>query len=113
MGGVASIPTDERDVQVISAAYSRTGTVSMSLALDKILEGPILHGGNQILTRDDEYCRTWIKAYEARNAGDTELSLKLVRKATRGFVGTADLPAADFIPEMMEIYPVCTSSHST
>jgi hypothetical protein len=108
MGGVASVPTDERDVQVISAGYSRTGTVSMSLALDKLLDGPILHGGTQILVRDDEYCRTWIKAYEARNAGDKETTLKLVRKATAGFVGTADLPPADFIPEMMEIYPVCT-----
>lgn len=54
MGGVASIPTDpSRRVQVISAGYSRTGTVSMSMALDKLLDGPILHGGTQILVRDD------------------------------------------------------------
>ena len=54
MGGVASIPTDpSRKVQVISAGYSRTGTVSMSLALAKLLDGPILHGGTQILIRDD------------------------------------------------------------
>ncbi|KAK5633626.1 hypothetical protein RRF57_009340 [Xylaria bambusicola] len=54
MGGVASIPTDpSRKVQVISAGYSRTGTVSMSLALEKLLGGPILHGGTRILTRDD------------------------------------------------------------
>lgn len=107
MGGVASIPTDpSREVQVISAGYSRTGTVSMSMALDKLLDGPILHGGTQILVRDDEYCNLWIKAYKARNAGDRETTLKLVRRATAGFVGTADLPPADFIPEMMELYPV-------
>ncbi|KAK2603199.1 hypothetical protein N8I77_009673 [Diaporthe amygdali] len=105
MGGVASVPTDSRDVQVISAGYSRTGTVSMSLALDKLLDGPILHGGTQILVRGDDYCSIWIKAYEARNAGDKEQTLKLVREATAGFVGTADLPPADFIPEMMEVYP--------
>lgn len=29
----------------------------------------------------------------------------MVRKATAGFVATADLPPADFIPEMMELYP--------
>ncbi|KAI0188907.1 hypothetical protein EV127DRAFT_496671 [Xylaria flabelliformis] len=82
MGGVASISTDHsRKVQVISAGYSRTGTVSMSLALDKLFDGPILHGGTQILTRDD------------------------VRKATTGFVGTADLPPADFVSEMVELYP--------
>jgi hypothetical protein len=54
MGGSASIPTDaSKRVQVISAGYSRTGTVSMSLALEKLLDGPILHGGTQILIRDD------------------------------------------------------------
>ncbi|KAG8169520.1 hypothetical protein KVR01_000265 [Diaporthe batatas] len=106
MGGVASIPTDpSRKVQVISAGYSRTGTVSMSMALDKLLDGPILHGGTQILVRDDDYCSTWIKAYEARNRGDTETTLKLVRKATAGFVATADLPPSDFMPEMMQVYP--------
>ncbi|KAI1853976.1 hypothetical protein JX266_001117 [Neoarthrinium moseri] len=106
MGGVASIPTDpSRKVQVISAGYSRTGTVSMSMALEKLVDGPVLHGGTQILVRDDDYCSTWIKAYEAREAGNKEETLKLVRKATAGFVATADLPPSDFIPEMMEVYP--------
>ncbi|KAI0968542.1 hypothetical protein F4678DRAFT_474320 [Xylaria arbuscula] len=93
MGSVASIPTDpSQEVQVISAGYSRTGTA-------------ILHGGTQILVRDDDYCATWIGAYQARNAGDRERTLKLVRRATAGFVATADLPPADFMPEMMELYP--------
>ncbi|KAI0473167.1 P-loop containing nucleoside triphosphate hydrolase protein [Xylariaceae sp. FL0804] len=106
MGGVASIPTDpSRQVQVISAGYSRTGTVSMSLALARLLDGPVNHGGTQILIRDDDYCRTWIKAYEAREAGNRAETLKLVRKATAGFVATADMPAMDFMPEMMELYP--------
>lgn len=98
----------------------------MSLALAKLLDGPVLHGGTQILVRDDgkvqdggclrdqigkdtdivpDYCRTWIKAYEARNAGDKEQTLKFVRQATAGFVATADLPPSDFMPEMMELYP--------
>ncbi|KAI1346610.1 hypothetical protein F5Y01DRAFT_308191 [Xylaria sp. FL0043] len=106
MDGVASIPTDpSRKVQVISAGYSRTGTVSISLALEKLLDGPILHGGTQILVRDDDYCLAWIKAYEAREAGDKQATLKLVRKATAGFVGAADLPPADFMSEMVELYP--------
>lgn len=123
MGRVASIPTDpSRKVQVISVGYSRTGIVTMSLALAKLLDGPFLHGGTQILVRDDgkvddddnicgkidivpDYCSTWIKAYEARHAGSKETTLKLVRKATAGFVGTADLPPSDFMLEMMELYP--------
>ncbi len=54
MGGVASIPTDpSQKVEVISAGYSRIGTVSMSLALQKLRNGPVLHGGTQILVQDD------------------------------------------------------------
>lgn len=54
MGGVESVPTDpSRKVRVISASWSRTGTVSASLALAKLVDGPVLHGGTQILTRDD------------------------------------------------------------
>ena len=52
-----------------------------------------------------EYCRTWIEAYEAREAGDKERTLKLVRKATAGFTVVADLPPIDFMPELMELYP--------
>ena len=50
MGGAHSIPTDpSRTIQVIGAGYSRTGTVSMKLALTKLLDGPVIHGGTQIL----------------------------------------------------------------
>lgn len=32
-------------------------------------------------------------------------TLKHLRDATRGFVGTTDLPTIDFIPELIELYP--------
>lgn len=70
MGGVASIPTDpSRKVQVIAAGYSRTGTVSTSLALAKLVDGPVLHGGTQVLVRDDgestpmATCQNWVMIY--------------------------------------------------
>lgn len=54
MGGVPSVPTDRsRKIEVIGAGYSRTGTVSMSLALEKLLDGPVMHGGTQIFGRED------------------------------------------------------------
>ncbi|RYP25033.1 hypothetical protein DL767_008502 [Monosporascus sp. MG133] len=106
MGGAASVPTDpSRRVQVIGAGYSRTGTVSMQMALTKLLNGPVIHGGTQILEGSDAYCKTWIQAYEAKWRGDREETLKCVRRATAGFVGTTDLPTIDFIPELMELYP--------
>lgn len=54
MGGVPSIPTDpHRPLMVIGAGYSRTGTLSMALALEKLLDGPVMHGGSQLLGRED------------------------------------------------------------
>ncbi|KAI1412524.1 hypothetical protein F5Y13DRAFT_162888 [Hypoxylon sp. FL1857] len=106
MGAIPSIPTDpSRKVKVIAAAYGRTGTVSTSLALAKLLDGPVLHGGTQLLARDDEYCRLWLKAYEAKAAGENEKCLKYVQQATAGYVATADLPTVHFIPELRELYP--------
>lgn len=40
-----------------------------------------------------------------RSSGGRRQTLKLVRKATAGFVATADLLPADFMPEMVELYP--------
>ena len=31
--------------------------------------------------------------------------MKLLREVTAGFIGVADLPPLDFIPELMELYP--------
>ncbi|RYO75788.1 hypothetical protein DL766_005762 [Monosporascus sp. MC13-8B] len=106
MGGVPSVPTDpSRRLQVIGAGYSRTGTVSMQMALTKLLNGPVIHGGTLILEGSDAYCRAWIDAYKAKRRGDREETLKCVRRATAGFVGTTDLPTIDFIPELVELYP--------
>ncbi|RYP49703.1 hypothetical protein DL768_004639 [Monosporascus sp. mg162] len=106
MGGAVSVPTDpSRRLQVIGAGYPRTGTVSMQMALTKLLNGPVIHGGTQMLEGSDASCKAWIKAYEAKRRGDREETLKCVRRATAGFVGTTDLPTIDFIPELIELYP--------
>lgn len=54
MGGAPSVPTDPgRKIQVICAGFSRTGTLSMSFALEKLLDGPVCHGGTQLFGRED------------------------------------------------------------
>ena len=54
MGGVPSVPKDpSRSLKVIGAGYSRTGTLSTALALEKLLDGPVMHGGSQLLGRED------------------------------------------------------------
>jgi hypothetical protein len=50
MGQQPSIPTDlSRPLRVIGAGFPRTGTVSFALALEKLLDGPVSHGGSSIL----------------------------------------------------------------
>ncbi|KAK8093023.1 nad dependent epimerase dehydratase [Apiospora kogelbergensis] len=106
MGGTPSKPGDpSRGLEVIGAGFSRTGTVSMQLALEKILDGPVIHGGTHMISREDDYQRKWIAAYEARRRGDKERTLKLLRELTAGYVGITDLPGINFIPELREIYP--------
>ena len=112
MGGVASIPTDpSRTLKVIGAGYSRTGTLSMALALEKLLDGPVMHGGSQLLGREDAYVKLWTRVFAARH--DRPLLLKLLREATSGFVGITDAPGNCFIQELLELYPdaevICVS----
>ncbi|KAK7917588.1 hypothetical protein PG985_011196 [Apiospora marii] len=106
MGGAPSKPGDpSRGLEVIGAGYSRTGTVSTQLALEKILNGPVLHGGTHMITREDDFNRKWVAAYEARHRGDKALCLKLLRELTRGYVGITDLPGISFLAELRELYP--------
>ncbi len=54
MGASPSIPRDRtRQLEVIGAGYGRTGTSTISMALEKLLDGPVMHGGTQILARED------------------------------------------------------------
>lgn len=54
MGGNYSVPADpSRTLQVIGAGYSRTGTASMQIALSRLLDGPVIHGGTQLLEGSD------------------------------------------------------------
>ncbi|KAF2110598.1 P-loop containing nucleoside triphosphate hydrolase protein [Lophiotrema nucula] len=104
MGGAASIPTDKsRTLRVIGAGYSRTGTLSMALALETLLEGPVMHGGSQLLGREDAYVKLWSRIFSARK--NRPLLLKLLKEATAGFVAITDAPGNCFMPELLELYP--------
>jgi len=57
MGAVPSVPRDRsRKLQVIGAGYGRTGTTAISLAIEKLYEGPVMHGGTQMIGREDGEC---------------------------------------------------------
>ncbi|KAK8122887.1 hypothetical protein PG984_011557 [Apiospora sp. TS-2023a] len=106
MGAAPSKPGDaSTQLEIIGAGYSRTGTASMQIALEMLMKGPVQHGGAHILWREDAFPKRWVQAYEARQAGDKEKVLKLVRQQVSGYVGCTDMPNVDFLPELLELYP--------
>jgi hypothetical protein len=47
-------PTDlSREIQVIGSGFGRTGTMSFSAAIEKLLQGPVYHTGS-IIAQDEE-----------------------------------------------------------
>ena len=108
MGGSLSKPDPTRTtLEVVGAGYSRTGTSSVQLALEQLLEGPVYHGGTQIwLSGDDARVRLWGEACDAKFvAHDHERTLKLLREAVRGYAGLVDIPCIWFLPELLELFP--------
>lgn len=57
------------------------------------------------LTLGTAYVQKWIEVYRQRDAGNRPALMKALREATRGFVGVTDVPAVDFIGELIELYP--------
>ena len=47
-------PTDlTRKIGVIGAGLGRTGTMSFSAALEKLLDGPVYHSGNMLISEEE------------------------------------------------------------
>ncbi|OAA57168.1 hypothetical protein ISF_07089 [Cordyceps fumosorosea ARSEF 2679] len=104
MGGVPSVPRDKsRSIQVIAAGYSRTGTTSISIALERLLDGPVFHGGNQIFQREDAFMREWCRMIDAD--GDAPEMRARLRRITAGYAAIADAPAYLLLPELLALYP--------
>jgi Sulfotransferase domain len=50
-----------RKIEVIGAGIGRTGTMSFSAALEKLLSGPVYHSGNMLIS--DEECENMPSRY--------------------------------------------------
>ncbi|KAJ1325765.1 Sulfotransferase domain-containing protein [Microdochium nivale] len=104
MGAVPSVPRDRsRKLQVIGAGYGRTGTTAISLAIERLYDGPVMHGGTQMIGREDAYMKKLVDLH--KTGTNKPRLLYLLREITAGFVGITDCPGILFIPELMELYP--------
>ncbi|KAI1865718.1 hypothetical protein JX265_008041 [Neoarthrinium moseri] len=75
------------------------------MALEKLLNGPVMHGGTHLLYREEAFAKNWVEICQGRLDGDKERTLKLLRENMKGFVGCTDVPPVVVIPELLELYP--------
>lgn len=108
MGQTPSKPVPGKKLQVIGAGMSRTGTTSFGVAIETLLNGPVYHGGTQMLLSPESHIKRWIDICEhtpEKNEADRKLVMEGLKKQLDGFVGCTDMPALAFVEELMQIYP--------
>lgn len=115
MGQTASQPKPNTRLQVIGAGMSRTGTTSFGAALSYLLDGPVYHGGTQLLRSPECHIQKWIEVCKhtpIRCAADRAFVMENVEQLLSGFAACTDLPSLAFVEELMAIYPeakvICT-----
>lgn len=107
MGGTLSKPDPSRTIEVIGVGAARTGSCSLQIALERLLDGPVYHAGSQVWRAPDEARnKLWAQACDAKYVEkDKERTLKFVREAVKGYAGCSDVPVHCFIPELLELFP--------
>lgn len=117
MGQTASQPASSKTIQVIGAGLSRTGTASLAEALRILLgdNGPVYHGGTQMVFSPESHVRKWIAILEHtpyRSDLDRQFVRTNLAEITAGYAAACDMPIHGFLQEMQDLYPnakvVCT-----
>ena len=112
---------------------SRTGTLSFSLALSRLLDGPVHHGGSAVFLREEgtalpyshlypiltsttEHIRTWssILRLPLYPSSPQKCHIKnTLSHLLAGHVAVTDGPGSFFTAELLELYPnakvICTT----
>ncbi|KAI0020071.1 P-loop containing nucleoside triphosphate hydrolase protein [Xylariomycetidae sp. FL0641] len=111
MGQEASKPRPGTTIRVIGAGLPRTGTASLSAALELLLDAPVYHGGTQISKGGSEHMATWtalLLAAAGTDEDDDEKGAFVLRNLERvldGYAAVTDISAALFVPELVRLYP--------
>ncbi|KIJ33593.1 hypothetical protein M422DRAFT_264354 [Sphaerobolus stellatus SS14] len=95
-------PSTQREnqppIRVICLGLGRTGTVSLTAALEILGCGPCYHTSKWMDSRPSDYLK-WVEQYE--KGGDPEL----IDDILQGYVSVLDQPAANFPETLYRAYP--------
>ncbi|KAE8441952.1 hypothetical protein EG329_004160 [Mollisiaceae sp. DMI_Dod_QoI] len=109
--GVPQKPKDKnRKIQVIGSGLGRTGTMSLSAALETLLNGKVYHTGTIIFQDNEDTMKQW---GQIMNPDTLPTSVKFsLNEILAGYVGITDTWGAAMTPELLEMYPdaivICT-----
>lgn len=111
MGNEASKPKPGTPFRVIAAGQARTGTASMAAALTILLDGPVYHGGTQLIKGNPRDVTAWtriLRRFPVETEPDKEIVRGTLAELLDGYAATADHPGPLFMPELLELYPDAT-----
>ncbi|KAK0342395.1 hypothetical protein LTR02_015625 [Friedmanniomyces endolithicus] len=115
MGAKPSAPIPGTKLRVLALGLPRTGTSSISAALEILLNGPSYHGGAHMAQGSMSHMRKWMRchriSYDARQQGRELTSLErarvlaLLAEQYEGFASVSDTPAFYYAEELCEVFP--------
>lgn len=95
-------------LQVIVAGLPRTGTTSMTSALEILLKGRVFDGGALSFGGDAAVQRQMIELARhcpMKTLADRSFVLTRLAQLTHGCVASSDQPGAFFVEELLQLYP--------
>ena len=109
MGQEYSHPRPGTPLQVIGLGLPRTGTSSLSAALAVLLDGPVYHGGTQVVRGPETDVRSLTKVlnqWPPKDITTDEENKAIIRNLLDGYAAVQDVaPLYAYVRELPEMYP--------
>ncbi|KAK0390664.1 hypothetical protein NLU13_0168 [Sarocladium strictum] len=109
MGQECSRPRPGTPLKVIGVGLPRTGTSSLSAALEILLNEPVYHGGTQVIRGPEHQVRNWIKIlnqWPTNDAGLHEENKNILKETLDGFAAVNDVaPIYAYLQDLVVMYP--------
>ncbi|KAL2209368.1 hypothetical protein CC79DRAFT_1332578 [Sarocladium strictum] len=109
MGQEYSRPQPGTKLQVIGVGLMRTGTSSLTAALEILLNKPVYHGGTQVIRGPEYEVKSWIKLFDQWPTDDPKLhedNKNIIRERLDGFAAVNDVcPLYAYLKDLPGMYP--------
>jgi hypothetical protein len=109
MGQEYSRPQPGTKLQIIGVGLMRTGTSSLTAALEILLNKPVYHGGTQVIRGPEYEVKSWIKLFNQWPTDDPRLhedNKTIIRERLDGFAAVNDVaPLYAYLKDLPGMYP--------